>query len=109
MPANDLSEIYPQNYYSFLDQKHNFVQKIKQYLEIILFKKIIKKVETTDPLRVLDIGGGSGWMLNTISKAAKKKIEGTIVDIDDKAKSVAERDGYTYINNTVENFSTKKI
>tara|TARA_B110000046_G_scaffold161820_1_gene175710 strand:+ start:3142 stop:4056 length:915 start_codon:yes stop_codon:yes gene_type:complete len=108
VPINDLSTIYPNNYYSFQDQKDNFVQKIKQYLEIILFKKIIRKINTTGTLKVLDIGGGSGWMLNTISKATTKKIEGTIVDIDDKAKNIAERDGYTYINNTVENFSTGK-
>jgi hypothetical protein len=73
VPINHLSTIYPHNYYSFQDQKDNFVQKIKQYLEIRLFKKIIRKIDANGTLRVLDIGGGSGWMLNTISKATKKK------------------------------------
>ena len=93
-PINELNIIYPKTYYSFDEQKEDVVQKIKRYLESLMFKKLIREIPYNKDIKILDIGGGTGWMLKNISLAIKELVQGTIVDIDVKAKKTAHKNGY---------------
>ena len=59
-------------------------------------------------INVLDIGGGTGWMLDVLKKTDKRISITQIVDIDDKAKNIAEVNGHDYFEGTIESFNTDK-
>jgi SAM-dependent methyltransferase len=54
---------------------------------------------------VLDIGGGTGWMLDVLKKSDNRINCTQIVDIDEKAKRVAEENGHAYFEGTIETFN----
>ncbi len=104
-PKDKLSVIYPSNYYSFSQQKENFVLKIKKKLDNQLFLKILEKLSGKS-LNILDVGGGSGWLLDQI-KALDTRVSLTqIVDIDPDAKQVAESMGHVFSNTPIEDFQS---
>jgi hypothetical protein len=67
----DLNSIYPKNYYSFSkDAGKSILNKIKDFIEVKMFKGIVDKLYGND-LSVLDVGGGTGWVLNSLKKSHK--------------------------------------
>jgi hypothetical protein len=59
---DQLQLIYPSNYYSFSEpQKVGPVVKVKEWLDGLAFKKVLRSIEG-DSIRVLDVGGGTGWL-----------------------------------------------
>ncbi len=57
-----------------------------------------------ETLRVLDVGGGTGWQLNLVRQADRRVSKTQIVDIDPSAGEIAGRDGHDYFCGTIEQF-----
>lgn len=105
VPSDRLSEIYPANYYSFAPSSRSLVASIKQKLDTSVFRKILARVPG-DTLRVLDVGGGAGWQLNTV-RATDPRIKHTqIVDLDPGAAALAKENGHAYFCGRIEDFET---
>jgi len=102
-----LTEIYPSNYYSFVEQKESIVFRIKNFLDKRLFKKLLDQNKSTS-LNVLDIGGGTGWLLDMIRSIDPRVNFTQVVDIDDKAAAKAREKGHAYFEGRVEEFETEK-
>lgn len=106
-PVDELDIIYPKNYYSFSEKSNSFIYKIKDFIEVLMFKRITKKLKGKN-LSVLDIGGGTGWLINTLKKADNRFNDCNIVDIDQKAKDIAEKNGYNFYLGKVEDIEFEK-
>ena len=107
MPVDELQIIYPSNYYSFTTDNKGFSFKIKNYLDKLFFKKLLKQIHAPS-LDVLDIGGGTGWLLDTIKNLDERVAHTQIVDIDKLAEVAAIKNGHQYFCGTVETFETEK-
>ncbi|MDZ4794280.1 MAG: class I SAM-dependent methyltransferase [Bacteroidota bacterium] len=107
VPVNQLQQIYPPNYYSFATGSKNIVIRFKEWLDKKFFIKILKQVQAQE-ISVLDIGGGTGWILDLLQTADKRINFTQVVDIDEKAKAIAEKKGHTYFRGTIEAFVTDK-
>ncbi len=107
VPVNQLKKIYPSNYYSFTNKSKNIVVKLKEWLDKRFFKKILKKIPVSE-ISVLDIGGGTGWMPDVLKKTDDRINFTQIVDIDEKAKNIAEGNGHSYFEGTIETFNNDK-
>ncbi len=107
VPEDRLSIIYSENYYSFKPHNESFVQKIKKNLDKKFFGKLLNKIEG-DKISVLDIGGGSGWLLDLV-KGIDSRVDYTcVVDFDEKAESEARKNGHDYFNGRIEEYETDK-
>jgi 2-polyprenyl-3-methyl-5-hydroxy-6-metoxy-1,4-benzoquinol methylase len=108
VPVEQLKKIYPSNYYSFVNKSKNFVVRLKEWLDKLFFKKILKQLPA-QPINVLDVGGGTGWMLDVLKKTDKRIAHTQVVDIDVKARGIAEEKGHAYFEGTIETFTTDKL
>jgi len=106
VPVEDLKKIYPSNYYSFVNKPKNSVVRLKEWLDKRFFKKILKQLQA-QPIHVLDVGGGTGWMPDVLKKTNQRIGLIQIVDIDNKAKKIAEEKGHAYFEGTIESFTTE--
>jgi 2-polyprenyl-3-methyl-5-hydroxy-6-metoxy-1,4-benzoquinol methylase len=107
VPVNQLNKIYPSNYYSFANKSKNIVVQLKEWLDKRFFKRILKQILVQE-ISVLDIGGGTGWVLDVLKKTDDRINCTQIIDINDKAKSIAEENGHIYFEGTIETFNTDK-
>jgi len=107
VPVDQLKKIYPSNYYSFVNKPKNMVVRLKEWLDKRFFKKILRQLPAQE-LSVLDIGGGTGWMLDILKRSDQRVHFTQIVDIDEKAKNIAEEKGHSYFAGTIEAFTTDK-
>lgn len=107
MPIEKLNQIYPANYYSFSDGKKGLVVKLKEYLDQRIFKKILGSIKS-EKINILDIGGGSGWLLDSIKKIDTRVSLTQVVDIDSQAKDLAEKKGHQYFCGPIESFETNE-
>lgn len=107
IPFDRLKEIYPSNYYSFVNTPKNIVVKIKEWLDKRFFKKILSGLHT-NTIDVLDVGGGTGWILDVLKKTDRRIAFTQIADIDVKARILAEQKGHAYFEGTIEEFNTDK-
>lgn len=105
LPLNELKIIYPSNYYSFVPVKKNRALRIKEWLDKKIFRKLLKEIKS-DKINILDIGGGTGWLLNTIKKIEPRVNITQVVDIDSTAKKIAENNGHLYFEGRIEEFKT---
>jgi 2-polyprenyl-3-methyl-5-hydroxy-6-metoxy-1,4-benzoquinol methylase len=108
VPIEQLKKIYPSNYYSFVNKPKNVVVGLKEWLDKRFFKKILKQLQAQQ-INVLDVGGGTGWMLDVLKKTDKRIGLTQVVDIDEKAKRIAEEKGHAYFEGTIESFTTDKL
>ncbi len=106
VPQDSLLAIYPPNYYSF-SEKNGAVFKLKNLWDRRFYKSLLKKI-TTASIAVLDVGGGTGDVLDTLKKADKRINYTEIIDIDNKAKPSAEKKGHVYTVSTIEEYTTNK-
>lgn len=107
LPEAELKIIYPENYYSFKGEQRNWAFRIKEILDKKLFRKILKEIKH-DSINVLDIGGGTGWLLDHI-KSIDPRINITqVVDIDPTAKQIAEKKGHLFFEGKIEDFITSR-
>ena len=105
LPVEQLKKIYPTNYYSFVYKPKNKVVRLKEWLDKRFFKEILKQLPE-QTIHVLDVGGGTGWMLDILKKTDDRIRLTQIVDIDHNAKSMAEAKGHVYFEGTIESFTT---
>jgi SAM-dependent methyltransferase len=105
MPVDRLGEIYPANYYSYGagedGGKASAVQKIKEALDRRRFKSLLGAVPGEN-LSVLDIGGGSGWLLDMVKGADARVTKTTVVDLDGGAAQLARAKGHTFVQGRIE-------
>ncbi len=106
IPGDKLSVIYPNNYYSFAEQKKSIVSDIKEWIDKRLFKKILKNLK--GDLKILDVGGGSGWLLNVIRSVSARVKFSQVVDLNKDAESLAKQNGHEYFCGRIEEFETSQ-
>lgn len=107
MPIDRLSTIYPSNYYSFLEQPTGFIYRIKGLLDQFFFRRILKSIPG-DSIRALDIGGGTGWVLDSLSSVEPRLNISQIVDIDPDAQQLAEAKGHRFFCGRIEDFESEE-
>lgn len=105
LPIEYLKKIYPSNYYSFAKPSKNIVARLKLWLDKRFFKKILNEIPG-ESINVLDIGGGTGWLLDLIRKMDPRIRLTQIVDIDSKAGELAKKNDHEYFEGTIEEFET---
>lgn len=107
LPADRLAEIYPDNYYSYVASKKDFVLEMKQFLDRLFFSKLLAGLANAS-LSVADIGGGAGTVLTQL-KEFEPRIDYTLV-IDPSAKSeaAARQSGHDYFCGTIESYAGER-
>jgi 2-polyprenyl-3-methyl-5-hydroxy-6-metoxy-1,4-benzoquinol methylase len=108
-PVDRLSVIYPRNYYSFrpLAGRPSLPERIKRALDARLFRRLLRQVPG-ERLVVLDVGGGSGWMLSVARAVSPRVAETHEVDIDETARADAEAAGHVFHCARIEEFETQQ-
>lgn len=96
-----LGEIYPANYYSFASAKKTTVVRVKEALDRRNFRQLLSRIPG-ESLSVLDIGGGSGWLLDMVRAADKRVSETCVVDLGAEAGEMARAAGHSYVQGRVE-------
>ncbi len=106
-PADRLEEIYPANYYSYGGIEHSttFTERIKEWLDLRMLRTLLAGIPGRR-LRVLDVGGGAGWLLTTVRKASDRVAETHEVDLQSDARVAAEAAGHVYHQMPIEQFSS---
>jgi 2-polyprenyl-3-methyl-5-hydroxy-6-metoxy-1,4-benzoquinol methylase len=106
-PLDKLNDIYPNNYYS-IDGPHesqSFLQayllQIKKYFDLRLFAKYLKGL-SNESLSCLDVGGGSGWMMNLVRQSDSRVTRTVVVDINEESRRIAEGNGHEFICSNIE-------
>lgn len=105
IPYEQLKDIYPSNYYSFVNKSKSIVVKIKEWLDKLFLRKILTQLNAKE-INVLDVGGGTGWIVDILKKADSRIKFTQIVDFDKNAKAIAENKGHNYFEGTIEEFET---
>lgn len=105
MPVDRLGEIYLANYYSDgtgeYGGKTSAVQKIKEALDRKRFKRFHAAIPG-EQLTVLDIGGGSGWLLDRLKSVDPRVTKTTVVDLDVGAAELVRAKGHTFMQGRIE-------
>lgn len=104
LPNDQLNKIYPSNYYSF-SKKISFTDSIKEWIDKRYFKSIFKNLRTTS-IKILDVGGGEGWLLNNIIMLDTRISFTQVVDINRSAGEMAKKHGHEYFCGRIEDFTT---
>ena len=105
-PVDELNVIYPENYYSYsVSDGISYPEKIKRWLDSRLFQRLLRQIPG-EKLRVLDIGGGSGWMLSLLREISRRKVETHELDIDERARQKAETAGHKFHCKRIEEFKS---
>lgn len=103
MLSDKLNEIYPKNYYSFSNTKRSSAAMVKEWLDRRAFRAQLKEI-AGDRLAVLDVGGGTGWLLDIIKACDARVTETSVVDLDADAGDRARAAGHTYWHGPFETF-----
>jgi SAM-dependent methyltransferase len=104
MLADKLDLIYPKNYYSFDEGgEKNVVTRIKEWLDARLLRKILKTIPG-DTIRVLDVGGGTGWLSSLVRSIDPRVVFTQIVDLDSGAQARAKSNGHSYFLGRIEDY-----
>jgi SAM-dependent methyltransferase len=103
MPGDRLDRIYPKNYYSFAAGHKGIVARIKERLDARAFRAFLKTIPG-DRLKMLDVGGGTGWLAGLLRGIDARVALTQIVDIDTGAQAGAERNGHRFFCGRIEDF-----
>jgi 2-polyprenyl-3-methyl-5-hydroxy-6-metoxy-1,4-benzoquinol methylase len=105
MLSDRLADIYPTNYYSFSGDGGGLVSRVKEFLDRRLFRSVLYQL-TNNNIAALDVGGGTGWLLNQL-KATDSRVQQTcVVDIDSNARAAAIAAGHSFFLGRIEEFNT---
>jgi len=106
-PAGQLDKIYPSNYYSYAPsaQLTSLTERVKAILDARLFRKLLNKLPG-GRLRILDVGGGSGWMLSILKRTSPRVAETHEIDINERARAEAEASGHVFHCARIEDFQS---
>jgi 2-polyprenyl-3-methyl-5-hydroxy-6-metoxy-1,4-benzoquinol methylase len=106
VPSDRLNEIYPANYYSFVaGSKKNVVVRFKEWLDARTFRSLLKLIPG-ESLRVLDVGGGHGWLASLMRDIDPRVDLTQVVDIDPAAQAGAERNNHRFFCGRIEDFQS---
>lgn len=103
LPADNLMDIYPPDYYSFSPRAASIVFKLKDWWDAFFYKSLLKNVKAPS-LAVLDAGGGTGAVLDTLKKTDSRINYTEIIDIDKNAALTAQKNGHVYTCSTIEDY-----
>jgi SAM-dependent methyltransferase len=107
LPVARLAEIYPSNYYSFRSGGMNPVLWIKERLDAVYLRRVLRGI-TADELAVLDVGGGAGRMLDLVRSLDRRVRFTQVVDLDPAAGEAARAAGHTYECRRIEEFASPR-
>lgn len=107
LPVDRLSEIYPANYYSYAGGSTNLLGRIKNRLDARWLRACLRRIPGAR-LSVLDVGGGSGWMLDLIRSIDARVDYTEVVDLDPRAGEAARARGHAYSCVRVEEFCSTR-
>lgn len=98
-----LGEIYPKNYYSYAPTKKDLIWHQRS-----LDRRLSKLLASIpgDELSVLDIGGGTGWVLDQVKSRSPRVSFTQCVDLDEGAQAQAVARGHAYHLGGIEQFET---
>ncbi len=102
-PVGRLAEIYPSSYYSFSRHAASLLERVKRALDRRLLRSVLRGCPA-DALAVLDVGGGTGWMLDEARRADLRVRDTVVVDIDGTARAAAEAAGHRFFAGGIEEF-----
>lgn len=102
-PIDQLSVIYPPNYYSFQPTEKNLGLKIKDALDRRLFRRCLNQLPQR-PLAVMDVGGGAGHQLTLLREVDARVQKTVVVDLDAKAEALARAAGHDYFHGRIEEY-----
>jgi 2-polyprenyl-3-methyl-5-hydroxy-6-metoxy-1,4-benzoquinol methylase len=106
MLSDQLDKIYPSNYYSFKDSaKESMALRIKRFLDERTFRSLTRQIKG-DAISALDVGGGTGWLLDGLKAADPRVAHTAVVDIDPGAAAPARANGHDYHLTTIERLDT---
>jgi SAM-dependent methyltransferase len=109
-PSSRLLEIYPSNYYSFVDEGYSFLHQIKFFLDRRRFRQSFKGLPFSE-VNILDVGGGIGHLAVEARRSflQSTQVKTWVCDLDLNAKTRAESNGHIYVRSTFEDFDVKKL
>lgn len=107
IPAHRLEEIYPSNYYAYEQNSSSPLQAVKQWLDRRRLKRLLDEIPG-EKIRVLDVGGGTGWMLEVLKKTDPRVQETTVVDTHRGAVEIAISQGHHGYCGILESYETAK-
>jgi 2-polyprenyl-3-methyl-5-hydroxy-6-metoxy-1,4-benzoquinol methylase len=103
-PEDRLSEIYPSSYYSYSSESFSVLGAVKHWLDRRLFRTVFTGIPGTS-LAALDVGGGSGWLLDQARRAEPRLIKTVVVDINAAARPAALAAGHDFVLSRIEDFA----
>jgi len=103
VPDDRLHEIYPANYYSMVVHKLSASERLKLALDRRLFRRILRPLQG-EVLAGLDIGGGTGWMLEQARAVEPRLTSTVVVDLDPAAAAACQAAGHTYFCGRIEDY-----
>jgi 2-polyprenyl-3-methyl-5-hydroxy-6-metoxy-1,4-benzoquinol methylase len=107
-PLTRLAEIYPSNYYSFSTAAGaGLVQRVKAWFDAWQFRAVLRRLRAPT-LDVLDVGGGSGWLLDLMRRLDPRVRHTQIVDLDANAAGAARAKGHEFACQRIEEFSSPR-
>jgi len=107
VPVDRLGEIYPDTYYSFSEGEMSLAERVKQWLDRRMFRRLFAQLKG-DSLAALDVGGGTGWLLTQARAVEPRLHHSAVVDIDAHAREGAEKLGHTFHLGRIEEFRSDR-
>lgn len=100
-PSDRLSSIYPTSYYSYTTGSRNLPERVKEWSDRRKFRRALEEIDAHS-IRVLDVGGGSGYYSDVIRLADSRVSTTTVVDLDPSLRQVVESKGHEFVNSRIE-------
>lgn len=104
-PIDQLSKIYPSNYYSFQPVGKSLALRVKDFLDRRLFRWCLGRLPHR-PLAVMDVGGGGGYQLSLVRDLDPRVTATTVVDLDPDAATIAKKHGHSYFHGRIEDYES---
>jgi SAM-dependent methyltransferase len=108
MLVDRLDLIYPSNYYSFQERgSNNVVSRVKEWLDARMFRKLMKGIPGAK-VDILDVGGGTGWLVDILRDIDPRVAVTKIVDIDAGAEQEARSKGHSFFCGHIQDFRSEQ-
>jgi SAM-dependent methyltransferase len=107
VPSDRLGEIYPPNYYSFDHDRASWVFRVKQAMDRRFLARWVRQLPG-ERLAVLDIGGGTGWLLDVVRGLEARVQDTQVVDLDEAAAERARARGHGFFLGRIEDYETSR-
>lgn len=104
-----VSVIYPVNYYSYSETKHEngFVKYFRDKLESGKIRVCADCIESKGPISIYDLGCGDGRLLSVMSHSFSQPVYLSGIEISDTAAAAARSKGYNVTSGDFEDYDLK--